>query len=99
LTEYSAPILQKYSEKLWYKHRRIIIRKTKSKWGSCTHDQNISLNLSLVHLPTKYIRYVIIHEVCHLKIKNHSKRFWALVESFCPDYKNIRKEMRKMILK
>ena len=99
LQEYVTPILDHYSEKLGIKYRNLTIRKTSSKRWSCTHDQNISLNLSLVHLPTKFIKYVIIHECCHLKIKNHSKKFRALVESFCPEYKNIRNEMRKMVLK
>lgn len=99
LEEYAKPVIDKYSEKVGMKHRKLTIRKTKSKRWSCTHDQNISLNLSLVHLPTKYIKYVIIHEICHLKVKNHSKKFRALVESFSPDYKALRKEMRKMVIR
>ncbi len=99
LQEYATPILDHYSQKLGIKYRKLTIRKTKSKRWSCTSDQNISLNLSLVHVSTKYIKYVIIHEICHLKIKNHSKKFWALVESFLPDHKQIRKELRKLILK
>lgn len=99
LMEYSVPLLDNYSKRLGIKYRKLTIRKTKSKRWSCTHDQKISLNLNLVHLPTKYIKYVIIHEICHLKIKNHSKKFWALVESFCPEYKTIRKEMRKFVIK
>jgi predicted metal-dependent hydrolase len=55
-------------------------------------------NQSLVHLATKYVRYVVIHEVCHLKHKNHSKDFRAEVEWFLPEYKEIRREMKKMIL-
>lgn len=99
LQEYVVPILDQYSDKLGIKYRKLIIRKTKSKRWSCTSDQNISLNLNLVHLPTKFIKYVIIHEACHLKIKNHSKKFRALVESFCPDCKIIKKEMRKFVVK
>ena len=99
LEEYATPILIAYSKKLWIDITKLIIRKTRSKRWSCTQDQNISLNRDLVHLPTKYIKYVIIHECCHLKIKNHSKKFRALVESFLPDYKITRKEMRKMIVK
>ena len=102
LEEYALPILKEYSEKLGFKFavaNKLTIRTTKSKRWSCTVDQNISLNLSLVHLPTKYIRYVIIHEICHLKIKNHSPKFRNQVANFCPNYKLIRKEMKKMILK
>lgn len=98
LLEYSKPILDEYSEKLGIKYRDLTIRKTKSKRWSCTSDQNISLNLSLVHLPTKYIKYVIIHEACHLKIKNHSKKFRELVEKYCPDHKIIKKGLRGIII-
>jgi len=99
LEEYASPIIEIYSKKLGIPHQKLSIRKTTSKWGSCTHDQKLSLNLDLVHLPTKYIKYVIIHEVCHLKIKNHSKKFRALVESFCPEYKQIKKELRKFVIR
>jgi predicted metal-dependent hydrolase len=53
---------------------------------------------NLVHLPTKYIKYVVIHEVCHLKHKNHSKEFWTEVEKFLPNYRETRKEMKKIII-
>jgi predicted metal-dependent hydrolase len=99
LAEYSVPILEHYSKELGIGYKKLIIRKTKSKRGSCTSEQEISLNLSLVHLPTKFIKYVIIHEACHLKIKDHSKRFRALVEKYCPDCKKIKKEMKDIILK
>jgi len=99
LEEYATPMFNEYSHKLWIKYQKLSIRKTSSKRWSCTHDQKFSLNLDLVHLPTKYIKYVIIHEACHLKVKNHSKKFRALVESFCPEYKQIKKELRKFIIK
>lgn len=99
LIEYATPILDTYSQKLGVPYKKLIVRKTKSKRGSCTHDQKISLNLDLVHLPTKYIKYVIIHECCHLKQKNHSQKFRSLVASFCPDYTQIKKELRKLVIK
>ncbi len=98
LKEYATPIITTYTKILGVSYQKLSIRKTISKRWSCTHDQKISLNLDLVHLPTKYIKYVIIHEVCHLKIKNHSKQFRNLVESLCPNYKTIRKELKKFVL-
>ncbi len=98
LHEYSKPILDEYSEKIGYTYNKITIRKTKSKWWSCSTDQNIALNLSLIHLPTQFIKYVIIHEVCHLQHKNHGKHFWELVEKHCPNHKQIKKELRNFIL-
>lgn len=99
LEEYATPIFDLYSKKLEIPYKKISIRKTVSKRGSCTHDQKFSLNLDLIHLPTKYIKYVIIHEACHLQQKNHSKKFRALVERFCPDYKETKKELRKFVIK
>jgi predicted metal-dependent hydrolase len=99
LKDYATPIFDMYSKKLWISYKSIIFRKTTSKRGSCTHDQKFSLNLDLIHLPTKYIKYVIIHEVCHLKEKNHSKKFRTLVENFCPKYKETKKELRKFVIK
>lgn len=98
LIEYITPIVDEYSQKLNYKYSKISVRKANSKWWSCSSDQKLMFNINLVHLPTKYIRYVIIHEVCHLKHKNHSKNFRAEVEWFLPDYKETRKEMKKMIV-
>ncbi|MCX6824343.1 MAG: M48 family metallopeptidase [candidate division SR1 bacterium] len=95
LKDYATPLFDLYSKKLGIPYKNIIFRKTTSKRGSCTHDQKFSLNLDLIHLPTKYIKYVIIHEACHLKIKNHSKKFRTLVESFCPEYKRVKKELSK----
>ena len=98
LLEYVTPIVEEFSQKLDYKYSKISVRKAKTKRGSCSSDQKIMFNQNLVHLATKYVRYVVIHEVCHLKHKNHSKDFRSEVEWFLPEYKEIRKEMKKIIL-
>ncbi len=97
LFAYADPILQSYAEKLGHSKIPLSIRKVRTKRGSCTHDNRIMLNLSLVHLPTRLIQYVIIHEACHLVEKNHSPRFWARVEAFCPAFKTLRKELKNQI--
>lgn len=99
LADYATPLFDTYSEKIGIKYQKLSFRKTISKRWSCTHDQKLSLNLDLVHLPTKYIKYVIIHECCHLKQKNHSKKFRDLVESFSPDYKETKKQLRKFVIR
>lgn len=60
---------------------KVTIRATRSKWGSCTWQNNISLSLYLMMLPSHLIDYVIIHELCHTKHHNHSAAFHALVNS------------------
>ena len=68
------------------------IRKMKGKWGVCNiTNKTITLNLELIKLNPKYLIYVIYHELCHLKHPNHSKDFWALVEKYVPNYKQIKK--------
>lgn len=94
LREYCEPLIDEYAARLWYDRGRLRIRRLRSKWGSCSSWQNISLNLDLVHLPTRLIRYVVIHEVCHLQHKHHQSSFWDEVERFCPDYKLLRRELK-----
>ncbi|WP_223669043.1 M48 family metallopeptidase [Kangiella shandongensis] len=61
-------------------------RKTKTQWGHCTAKGIVQLNQLILLTPTHIIDYLIVHELCHLKHLNHSKRFWKLVEKHCPDY-------------
>ena len=91
-------ICDEYARSLGIDYHKLTIKKMRSRRGSCSSKQNINLNFALVHVDPKFLRYVAIHEVCHLKEKNHSKRFWDLVEGFCPEYKEIRKELRGMRL-
>lgn len=94
----SSKYLDKYSSILGINYNKLSVRKLKSKWGSCTSTNNISLNLNLVHLDKKFLEYVVVHEISHLKEKNHSKNFWNLVFSFSPYYKDIRRELKKINL-
>jgi len=98
LYEYTKELLDEYASKIWKKYFELKIRKLKAKRWSCSYDQKIVLNMDLVHLPNKYIQYVIIHEACHLKQKNHSKKFRDLVAIYCPEYKILRKELRNLLM-
>ncbi len=99
LYEYSHPILDSLSSIIWYKYSELKIKKIKSKWGSCSSSQIIILNQDLVHLPNKLIKYVIIHEACHLKHKHHQESFRNLVENLCPNYKLLRKELKNIVIR
>jgi len=76
--------------------KKISIRSQKTRWGSCSRKGNLNFNYRIIHLPEKYLNYVIVHELCHLKEFNHSKKFWNLVAIVIPDYKKIRKEIRNL---
>jgi predicted metal-dependent hydrolase len=70
-----------------HKVREIKLRKTKSKWGHCTSRGVIQYNWLIMLAPYSIIDYMIAHEVCHLVHMDHSRSFWRLVESICPDHK------------
>lgn len=72
---------------------KVKVKKIKSRWGSCSSKKNLNFNYKLMHFNTKIIDYVIIHELCHLKEMNHSKKFWKLVEQIVPEYKDNKREL------
>jgi predicted metal-dependent hydrolase len=69
------------------------IRIMKSRWGSCSRNGTVTVNAMLALTAVKYIDYVILHELCHLRHHNHGKGFYGLLETVCPDYKTLRKEL------
>jgi predicted metal-dependent hydrolase len=74
---------------------KIRIKEQKTRWGSCSSKGSINLNWKLVMAPVEVIDYVIVHELCHMKEMNHSKKFWMLVESIIPDCKQRRKWLKE----
>ncbi len=71
------------------------IRNMKTRWGVCNYvKKTVTLNSQLIKYDRKIIDYVIIHELCHFIYHNHSKEFWCLVEKYCPNYKDARRELR-----
>lgn len=73
----------------------VVFRKTKTKWGHCTSAGTIQYNWLIMLAPDAIIDYMICHEVSHLRVMNHSAKFWVLVESMCPDYRIYVKWLRK----
>ncbi len=78
---------------------RSFIRSQKTRWGSCSAKNNINLNIKLIYLPESLLDYVIIHELVHTKIKNHSPLFWEEMTKYYSDPKAIDKKLRKYNLK
>lgn len=80
-----------------YVYGRISIRNQKTCWGSCSGKNNLNFNYKLIFLTPELCDYVIVHELCHLKEMNHSKKFWKLVEDILPNYKTARTALQKIL--
>ena len=80
--------VEKYSKKLGVRVKRIAIKNLRNRWGSLTKSGVINLNLNLIKAPEDVIDYIILHELCHLKIKEHSHHYWDLVRKYVPDYQD-----------
>ena len=78
-----------------FKFNRINIKNQKTRWGSCSNKGNLNFNYKIVLLPERLADYIIVHELCHLKELNHSKKFWNLVAKAMPDYPQIKDELNK----
>ena len=73
--------------------RRIRLRPMRSQWGSCSSHGDITLNTALLKLSAHLLEYVILHELTHRKVSNHSRAFWNLLESACPRARETRREL------
>lgn len=88
------------SEKFGFSFKNIYIKNLKSRWGSCSHVNNINLNLHLMRIPNRLIDYVILHELTHTVEKKHGKNFWTLLDQVTDNQARILdKELNKFSLK
>jgi predicted metal-dependent hydrolase len=92
--EYIPPRVMYYSSLLGVTPTKISINQAKTRFGSCSSKKSLNFSCNVMRYPNEAIDYVILHEVAHIIELNHSKRFWAIIEQFMPDYKE-----RKQILK
>ena len=87
--------LETLSNELSIPFNRLTIRRQRTRWGSCSKSNNISLNQNLMFLPRSITRYVLIHELCHVKQPNHGPNFWRLVEEHVKNSKSMGIKTRK----
>lgn len=74
---------------------RVTVRQQKTRWGSCSPKNTISLNIKLALLPQELSDYVILHELVHTRIHNHSRKFWVELDKYVPDSKAMAKRLRR----
>lgn len=79
-------LLEEEAARLGLRHSGLYLRDPRSRWGSCGPDGRIMLSLRLVMAPPEVFRYVVVHELCHLRWRGHGPRFWGLVARQMPDY-------------
>lgn len=85
---------QDYALLLGLAPRSITIKQTKSRWGSLGIHNDMFLNWVLIFAPPHVFRYVVLHEMGHLRYRSHGPRFWKLVEQYMPDYREARRWLR-----
>ncbi len=85
--EYFPRRVDSLSNELRLQPRHIRITSAQTRWGSCSGENNLAFSFRLIMAPQAVIDYVIIHELMHIKEKNHSSQFWKLIETVMPEYK------------
>ena len=90
--------LRHFGSRLGVQHRRLSLSSARTRWGSARSDGHIRLNWRLIHLPLAQIDYVVVHELAHLRVMDHSPRFWDTVGEVMPDYRERRRQLRALDL-
>ena len=89
------PRVQEFAQKYGFTYNSIKITSAMTRWGSCTSKKNLNFTYRLALAPERVRDYVIVHELCHLRQMNHSKKFWSEVASIMPDYKDQEKWLKE----
>jgi predicted metal-dependent hydrolase len=87
--------LERLAKKYGFTYNRVFIRNQKTRWGSCSHRNNISLNIKILGLPEELRDYVILHELVHTRVKNHSGEFWAELDRYVANSKDKASRLRQ----
>jgi predicted metal-dependent hydrolase len=85
--EHIQPILEEYREKMGVDYEGVAYRNQRTLWGSCSPKENLSFNWRLMMSPPEVMEYVVVHELAHLKERNHTKKFWRIVEEHHDNHK------------
>ena len=86
--------LEELSKRHGFSYNKVSIRNQRTRWGSCSPKNNISLNMKLVRLPSELIDYVILHELVHTRIRNHSRAFWAELDRYVGNAKEMSSQLK-----
>jgi hypothetical protein len=84
-----------YSARMGVAPSRVVVKHQERRWGSCARDGAIYLNWRIIMVPLSVVDYLVVHELCHLKVRAHSQDFWHAVECVLPDQKQRRDWLRR----
>lgn len=90
-----TPRMRQWSAKTGLAYVNFKVRTMEKRWGSCTAANTILLNPDVVKLPYSLIDYVIVHELCHTKVKDHSKSFWTELSRYLPNWKELDEQVQQ----
>jgi predicted metal-dependent hydrolase len=85
-----------FAPRIGVREPQLRLSNARTQWGSCNAHGRVLLNWRLVHAPLRLVDYVVAHELAHMRELNHSRRFWAVVESAYPDYRVARRELNRL---
>ena len=95
LRERVTAYIREYSTKMNVAPTSLKITSARTRWGSCSRKNALSFSFRLAMCKPSVVEYVAIHELCHIRYKNHSPLFWAEVEKYCPRYREAKKYLRE----
>ena len=95
-SEYLIPAVESAADQYGFIVNKIKVKSLKTIWGSCSISKNISLNRNLLFFPAELVNYVICHELTHLKVMNHSSKFWTELQKILPKAQSRRRQLREL---
>ena len=96
--QHFAQRLAHFAPLLGVQWRHLALSNARARWGSAKSDGSIRLHWRLMHFAPEVIDYVVVHELSHLRVMNHSPRFWATVGTVLPNYPALRQQLKKEVL-
>ncbi|RYU59010.1 M48 family peptidase [Methylolobus aquaticus] len=94
LAQRAEALMRAHAERIGVHPRQLRIKRMRTRWGSCGAVNDINLNWLLVAVPPAVLEYVVVHELCHIRHRNHSAHFWALVNEHFPDWGKARQWLK-----
>jgi hypothetical protein len=92
--QYLPKRVKALADQFGFHYNRVTVKNLRSRWGSCSAANNLNLNLHLMRLPDELIDYVILHELTHTRVKNHSPAFWGALEKILPETRSLRQQLK-----